>query len=292
MAQKFGGKYSPEGSQGDAQSATPHPFKGKKPARAQARVNLLFIAPLPLAFIAFFREPIEMAASLLAVGLLLFSAWMTREGVAAHQAYDARTVARRPAMPRKLFGAVLMGAGLATAGFAASAGVVSAVIFGILGAALHIASFGMDPMQDKGTEGIDSFQQDRVARVVEEGERHLKTMTEAIKRTEDRKLIARVEQFKTVARNMFRTVEDDPRDLTAARKYMGVYLMGARDATVKFSEIYNRNHSQKARADYENLLDYLSSNFEARTQKLLENNTGDLDIEIEVLRERLAREGV
>lgn len=291
MAQRFGGEFSPNGSSNSTDTPPKNPFRGKKPARARARINLLFAAPFPLAIMAFFRPPLELGLTLIAAALLWLAAWMTREGVAAHEAFDARSVARRPALPRKFLAAILTGLGLATAGFVSSSGIVACVIFAVLGFSLHLISFGMDPLKDKGAEGIDQFQQDRVARVVEEGEKYLQGMRDAIKRTQDRKLVTQVDEFETIARDLFRTVEEDPRDLTAARKFMGVYLKGARDATVKFSDIYSRNQNSKARADYENLLSYLGDNFSAKTEKLLEDNTGDLDVEIEVLRERLEREG-
>ncbi len=91
---------------------------------------------------------------------------------------------------------------------------------------------------------------------------------------------------------MIRTVEEDPRDLTGARKYLGVYLMGARDATIKFVDLYARNKDADARADYEALLDDLEQNFAARTDKMLLDDRSDMDIEINVLRDRLQREGV
>ena len=87
-------------------------------------------------------------------------------------------------------------------------------------------------------------------------------------------------------------VEEDPRDLTAARKYLVVYLSGARDATVKFADIYARSGDAQAKADYLALLDDLDENFAARTRASLLEDRGDLTIEIDVLRERLAREGV
>ena len=79
---------------------------------------------------------------------------------------------------------------------------------------------------------------------------------------------------------------------TAARRYLGVYLLGARDATVKFADIYARTRDPQVRADYEALLDDLEKEFAARTEKLLLDDRTNLDIEIEVLRERLEREGV
>ena len=48
----------------------------------------------------------------------------------------------------------------------------------------------------------------------------------------------------------------------------------------------------QARADYLALLDDLEQNFAARNEKLLLEDRGDLNIEIDVLRARLEREGV
>lgn len=296
MAQRYGGQFSPDDDGNDPRPETQapppprNPFHGKTRTRAGGRVNFLFLAPLPLAFKAFFSSPVVMAQYLVALALMLLAAWMTREGLKAEDAYHARTIAKRPAMPRKIFGSVLTGLGLALAGFVGH-GVVGAAIFAVLGAALHLFSFGLDPMRDKGAEGIDQFQQDRVARVVDEAEEHLSAMSDAILRAGDRGLMKRVEQFQATVRDMFRTVEEDPRDLTAARKYLGVYLQGARDATIKFADIYGRSRDAAARNDYEALLGDLEQNFALRTRKLLLDNKADLDVEIEVLRERLQRDG-
>ena len=145
-------------------------------------------------------------------------------------------------------------------------------------------------MRDKGTAGLDSFQTDRVARAVDEAEGHLAAMKDAILRSGDRALEARVDRFAQTARQLFRSVESDPGDLTAARKFLSVYLMGARDATVKFADVYAHNRSASARADYEALLTDLETTFASRTTALLTNGHTDLDVEISVLRDRLKLE--
>lgn len=291
MAQRFGGKFSPDGQSGQ-KPAPKGAFDGARRTRAGGRINLLFLAPLPLGFAAFGGGPTALVLNLAALGTLLLAAWLTREGLIAQEAYEARKVARRPAFPRKIAGSLLTGIGLAVAGFAASGDIIAPVITGAVGTVLHFLSFGPDPMRDKGVDGIDTFQTDRVARAVDEAERHLAAMTEAMQRAGDRQLIARLERFQTTARDLFRTVENDPRDLTAARKYLGVYLLGARDATFKFTEIWTRSRDMQARADYEALLNDLEQNFAARTEKLLLDDRSNLTVEIEVLRERLDREGV
>lgn len=288
MARKFGGKFSP----GNGDTPPVGAFQGARRSRVGGRVNLLFLAPLPLIWQAFGNGPGALVLNLAALGTLLLAAWLTREGLLAQEAYDARTVARRPALPRKMLGSVLTGAGLAVAGFAAGGDILAPIAYVVVGTVLHFLAFGPDPLQNKGLEGVDLFQTDRVARAVDEAEEHLRAMSEAIKRAGDRTLETRVGQFQQAARALFRTVENDPRDLTAARRYLGVYLLGARDATVKFADIYSRTRNAEARADYAALLDDLEQNFATRNQKLLLDDRSDLTIEIDVLRERLQREGV
>lgn len=289
MAQRYGGEHSPDGPSGASDRGAYH---GATRTRAGGRVNLLFIAPLPLIWAAFTTGPTGLVLNLVALGLLLLAAWLTREGIKAEESYNARKVARRPGFPRKIFGSVLTGLGLGVAGFAAGGGIVEPIVYALTGGVLHSLAFGLDPSKNKGMEGVDMFQTDRVARAVEEAEKHLTAMSDAIKRAGDRGVVSRVEKFQQAARDLFRTVEEDPRDLTAARKYLSVYLLGARDATVKFSDIYARKRDPQAKADYLALLDDLEGNFAARTDKMLLDDRIDLDIEIDVLRDRLQREGI
>lgn len=294
MAERFGGKFSPGSAAtgADRGQAAPEPFDGQSPSRAGARVNLLFAAAIPFALTAFFQQPVGLALDLAAFAVLILAAWLTRDGVLAHQAYDSRKIARRPAIPRKMFGAVLTAGGLFLGGYVPGASLVNPLVFAVAGGLLHLFAFGPDPMKDKGMEGVDSFQTDRVARAVKEGEAYLAAMKDAVLRARDPAMERRVEVFAATARKMFRMVESDPRDLTAARKYLTIYLMGARDATVKFADIHARNRDAAARSDYEALLSDLEANFASQTTALLADDRTDLTIEIEVLRERLQREGV
>ena len=117
-------------------------------------------------------------------------------------------------------------------------------------------------------------------------------MREQIEGLGDRPLEIRVTGFQALARKMIRTVEEDPRDLTSARKFLSVYLDGAKDATIKFVDLYRRQKDASVRANYEALLTDLENNFAARTEKLMLDDRSDMDIEIKVLRDRLQREGV
>lgn len=297
MAQRFGGKFSP-GASSSASGADPkapppalHPFDQKRPARMGARANFYFIAVLAFLIPGFTGDGSALVQSLGATALGLLSAWLTREGIKAQDAFEARRIARRPAFPRKMFGSVLIGLAVAVVAHLSNPSLAVAAGLGLAAAALHLGAFGLDPLKDKGAEGIDTFQTDRVARAVDEAEKFLSGMKDAILRANDRALEVRVDRFATTARAMFRSIEGDPGDLTSARKYLSVYLMGARDATVRFADVYATSRDAKARADYEALLTDLETNFASRTKALLSNDQNAMNIEIDVLRERLKRDG-
>ena len=226
-----------------------------------------------------------------ALVLLWLGAWLLREGLRAEVAFLARNHARRPAFPRKIFAAIIVGAGVALA-VQSSAGLLAAGAIGLFGALLHLVAFGIDPLKSKGVGEAGDFAARRILRTVDEAEGHIATMTKTLALIGDRKLSAHLGALTTSAEAMIRDLQDDPRDLTAARKYLGVYLMGARDATQKFVGLYEKTRDRDARADYESLIDDLVKNFNAQRQALLANDRDDLDVEIDVLRDRLRYEGV
>ena len=285
MAQRYGGKYSPGGRAPDA------PLQHAKRSRVGGRVNLLFFAPLFLVIKAFSSEPVVMATYLGALGSFLLGAWLTREGLLAQDAFEARAIARRPAIPRKIFGAVMTGVGLGLTGLAGH-GPIDAVVFAALGVILHLLAFGLDPLRSKGIDGVDDFQTQRVVKAVEQAEQSLQILTATIRGLNDRNLLERIEGFAGTVRTMLRAIEADPRDLTAARKYLSVYLRAACEASEKFADLYQRTGNAKTRDDYVKLIEDLDQNFARKTQVFLADDHIDLDIEIGVLRDRLKSEGV
>ena len=291
MAERFGGKYSP-----DARTeAAPTPKRRAEVDAAGGRSNLLFTPAIVLLATSLNDGALSLTLAVIGAGVMALGAWLLRDGLRAEAAFNARKVARRPAMPRKIVAALASGIGVALAVLAHLDGgidMLSPLLYGFCASALHLVAFGIDPLNSKGMEGIDTFQQDRVARVVDEAEKHLSAMSDAMRRAGDRQASAKLAGFQMTVRDLIRTVEEDPRDLTATRKYLGIYLQGARDATAKFADIFSRTQDQAARADYLALLEDLEQNFIARNEKSLLDDRSDLTVEIDVLRERLSREGV
>ncbi|MEO0386713.1 MAG: 5-bromo-4-chloroindolyl phosphate hydrolysis family protein [Pseudomonadota bacterium] len=289
MAQRFGGKYSPGGA-----GAT-SPLRGRRAVKSNIWARLLLIAPVPL-LIAGLSEVFggDALAALAEIGgfaLLILGAWLLNEGIRAEEAYAARKIARAPALPRKALAAALAGLGVGVAQIG-GAGLLAALIFGAMTAAAHVVAFGLDPMRTKGIDGIDAAETERVALAIEGAETLVAEIGTAAATTADRALIDRAEALAAGARALFRTVEADPRDLRRARRFLGVYLQGARDATVKFAALPLAERAGTARAEYLALLTDLEASFATHRARLMEDDRTDLDIEVEVLRERLKQEGL
>ena len=286
MARRLGGDQPPP------PTAAPD-WHARRPSRVGVRSNLLFLAPVPFAFQALGAGSGGLALNLAAALLLFAAAWLTREGLRAEEAWEERPVARPPALPRKALGAAAMGLGVAFAAFSGGA-VFEGPLLGAMAAGLHLAAFGLDPMRDRSGDAasVAALQADRVARAVDGAERTLAEMTAAIARLGDRDLADRLARVRNGASDMARALEQDPRGLTSARRYLGVYLLGARDATVQFADLQARSPDPGLRARYVALLDDLDRSYAARTRALQSGDRAALDIEMDVLQDRLAREGL
>ena len=71
-----------------------------------------------------------------------------QEGLEAEAAYNARKVARRPAVPRKMLATALTSVGVAIAAYLGDSGIIGSALYGLAAAGLHTATFGIDPMRD------------------------------------------------------------------------------------------------------------------------------------------------
>ena len=298
MAERFGGKYSPGGPAGQgAPAPQPAPFRNGRARKVSLRARMLFLLPLPLLFAGLGSigrgDAPGMIGELGGFAGLVFAAWLLNEGLRAEEAYAARSVARAPAIPRKLFAAVITGASILLAGvMSLDQGLAGALVFGLVAAGAQLVAFGLDPMRKKGLAGSDELTTERVARAIDRAEALVGETTDAGKRIGDRRLEGRIDRLCDQARAVFREIEQDPRDLSRARTFLSVYLLGLRDATVKFADLWSRSQDAEARTRYEALLADLETSFASHRSQLLLENRSDLDIEIEVLRERLQQDGL
>ncbi|MEM8761359.1 MAG: 5-bromo-4-chloroindolyl phosphate hydrolysis family protein [Pseudomonadota bacterium] len=303
-AQRYGGVHSPgeagkaarraAAATGDtAPRGTANPFSGRRAVRVDLRARFMFLLPAPLliaAFIAIGSGDIAATGlSLAGFTCLMFGAWMLAEGQKAARAYAARAVARRPAIPRLIIASLSAGLGVSLAQLAGEGGVVAAAGFGLLATVSHLAAFGIDPLENKGIDLSDA-EHGRVADAIEQAEKLLREIHDDAQGIGDHEIGERVLTLCDEVRALLRRIEQDPRDLTRARRYLSVHLVGAHEATRKYAENHAELDDPALRADYLSLLSELEASFQRGRDKLLADDRTDLEVEIEVLRDRLGQE--
>ena len=267
------------------------------PRRGGSSLWLVRAASLPLVLGALGEvvagHPLDATVELIAFGLVFGGAGVIRVGIRAEAGFAERIVARAPRLPRKIIGAALIGAGVAlAAALAWPLGLVGGAAMGALATIAALAGYGADPMRSKGFGGAAGFQGERVAAAVDRAQTLLDETRDAASRSGDAAIEDRIARLAAAAQGVIRQVEQDPRDLARARKFLTVYLQGAHDATVKFADLWRRTRDDSARRDFLALIDDLEATFLARRDTLMEGDRRSLDIEIDVLRHRLRSDGI
>lgn len=266
--------------------------------RLMLRTRAMFFVPIPLLFMGLYSavtgSAIEMAGRFGGFALFMAAAWLLLQGQKAQHAYEARDVARPPVIPRKLFASITTGIAAAVTGLFGFLPLMNdpltTTVYAVMATVLHSISFGLDPMTSKGLKGYSKQDANRLLAALEQGERLLDETVAAANTFPNRRLQQKVTQLVEQARDVFRAIEKDPRDLQRSRKFMAVYVQGARDATVKLAQLKSHQPGQQEYADYEHLLADLEQHFFRQRQNLLLNDRSELDVEVEVLRERIKQE--
>ena len=258
----------------------------------------MFLLPVPVLFAAILSlikgNLSGLIVNTVAYALFLCGALLARRGLYNEAEYLRRKIAFAPPYPFKTLGAVIIAVATSiTATFAASYSPAIGVCFG-LGALLGCyLVYGFDPRAAKRATdryGLDAT--DQVVQVLESAEKTIAAIEQAKRDMRNAELRSRLERITTLARQILKLLEEDPRDLRRARKFLTVYLEGAQQVTAGYVNTHPKVQSQELETNFRNVLISIEDVFKEQQQKLLENDVLDLDVKIEVLNRQLKREGV
>jgi hypothetical protein len=273
------------------------------PARAAGpdRAWVLRIAPamlaLPLVWSLLRGNVVDVVA--LAIALVLFYAamWLVESGLAAEAEYAARELIKAPRPPRKLLGAVVVALATFVAGmFASGAGLPLSLLLGAIAGIGALMAYGMDPTKDKGLApdlarkaGVRTEQ---VIEAVGEAEAKIRDIEQWAGRLHNRELTGRLHRIVDRARAVLAQIQKDPSDLRRARRFLVTYLDGTRDVVKKYTERQQDLAGTELGESFRHVLDTIEQVFGEQIEVLERNDTMDLEVQIEVLRTQLEREGV
>jgi hypothetical protein len=258
---------------------------------------LLFLLPLPLLFKAVVSLWAGDLAATLGSGIpfavLLLGALIAREGLVREARYLDRPLAFAPPPPLKAIAAVMVGAGAALAAYAAAGHtLIIAALFGAGALAGTLLYYGADPRRQKVGAAGSGIGGDELGTALKQAYAKLDGINEARKAIPSREFQERLTAIVGETEAILKLIEEDPRDLGRARRFLHVYLDGVLGVTRQYAETHPKTQSLELEQNFRALLMDMETVCKEQRQKLVQNDLLDLDVQIEVLSTRLKREGV
>jgi len=105
-------------------------------------------------------------------------------------------------------------------------------------------------------------------------------------------LEARLRRIASLGRGILALIAERPTELARARKFLNVYLEGAERVASRYVRTHRLSRSGVLESSFRNILAEIEAVFERQRKQLLAHDIDDLDVQIEVLRKQLEREGL
>ena len=200
--------------------------------------------PLPLLL----RRLESSGAALVAVvlvALFIASVWVLGEGLRAEDDWQARPVAKAPRTKLKAISAAMMGAAVGLSFLTGGTDPMGNVLGGVLAAALHLTSFGIDPIRDKQGDGITAFEAERIDGMSDALEPHLARISAAAEQSGDVVLRSEARALNRVVNQRMQALKSDPLAAASARKMVAVWLPALATALQQGAQLEAISHSDE-----------------------------------------------
>lgn len=258
---------------------------------------LLFVLSFPLLFKALVSLWSGHLGALLgnasAYVLLVLGVVLLRRGVIAERRYAARPFGFHQAPPLKATAAAVIGAATAVAAFAAAGhDPVISLLFGAGAAVGTILYYGLDPEQRPLAISGRGIGSDELRAVLKEAYGRLDGIHEVRRGIRSVEFQERLSSIVKQSEAILKAIEEDPRDLRRARRFLNVYLDGILRVTRQYVRTHPQTQSYQLEQNYRALLIDMEGVCRELREKLMRDDVDDLDIQIEVLSKRLRQEGV
>ena len=275
----------------------PKRFTGNMLQRYSPRGLLLYFLPLPLipaTIIALGKgNLLGIIVNASGFALYVFAVWCLRQGLHAEAALIQNPLARKPKWPLKMLAAIFSALATGIIAWLSAHHTLPVALMFAGGAFLGMyLSYGFDHRQEKKIAAAQGYSGDEILRMLEESSLMVRSIEQANNKIRNTELNQRIENICAIADRILADIESDPRDIRRARKFLNVYLDGAKQVTEGYAKTHQQTQSGQLEQNFRNVLETIESVFQEQQQKLLEEDVFDLDVKIEVLSTQLKREGI
>lgn len=275
-------------------------INNEKPKKFQWRGWLLYLLPLPLlpaAVRALYGGFTDVAlARALGFGLAIFAATLIRKGIRLEQEGQLRRFKRRAStVPYRLIGSAVLSVAMfivAYWGISTQHGFIISLICGLATMLGCYFYYGFDPARNNPEIAAVGITTEELVELLDEAEERISAIERASKEIKNIEFKDRLRRIVREARAVLDTIEEDPTDARRARKFLKVYLDGAKQVTEGYAKTHRNDPNPQLEDNFRRVLTTIETVIATQQEKLRENNVSELDVNIEVLQMQIEKEGV
>jgi len=249
----------------------------------------VFLVPLFLAVVlALFNTNIK-AFILSSISFFLFFAVakITKKGFVAEGEYHANTFTKAPKVPYKTIAGYLLGAStFFTAFITGGQPLIKSAFLAMIATVGYYMFYGFDPKKDK-FENLGDVSAEFVLETIQEAKGKIAHIEADMKNIKDILLYEKLTVAVSKAQSILQTIQEDPKDVRVARKFLTVYIDGVAKVTDAYTSMDEKDISPQTKEKLHVLMDDVEVRFEKELQRLKNNNEFDLDVHIDVLKEQI-----
>jgi len=262
-----------------------------KPTFNTSKGTLLYLFVVPLfisVLLALFQTNIK-AFLLNGVSFLLFLAVATlaKRGFVQEAEYEDMTFTAAPKTPYKMIaGYLLGGATLFTAWITGAQPFTHALFLAVVATVGYYLFYGFDPKEDK-FENLGDVSATFVLETINEAKGKLKHIHQAMQHIKDHTLYEKLQIAIAKSEAILKTIQEDPKDVRVARKFLAVYIDGVAKVTNAYAAMDEKDITPQTKEKLHTLMDDVETRFDKELDRLKKNNAFDLDVHIDVLKEQI-----
>lgn len=249
----------------------------------------LFLVPLFLSVVlALFQTNIK-AFVLSGISFFLFVAvaGIAKKGFYEEGQYHANTFTKAPKVPYKMIAGYLLGAAtFFTAFVTGSQPFVKSAFLALIATIGYYLFYGFDPKKDK-LENLGDVSADFVIETIQEAKAKLAHIEHDMTKIKDSILHDKLSIAVSKAKSILQTIQEDPKDVRVARKFLIVYIDGIARVTDAYTDLEEKDINAQTKEKLHDLMDDVEVRFEKELTRLKNNNAFDLDVHIDVLKEQI-----
>jgi 5-bromo-4-chloroindolyl phosphate hydrolysis protein len=249
----------------------------------------IFLAPLFIAIVMslLMLETKAFIMNIIAFSLFFATARASGMGLEQEQKYYTTILTKAPKTPYKMIAGILLGVStLFTASFAGYQPIWIGLFLGIVATIGYFLYYGFDPRVDK-LNNIGDISAEFVLETLATARGKLSSIEKDMESIKDHKLNSKLKIAVDRAYEILKNIEEDPKDLRVARKFIIVYIDGIKKVTKSYTEMDEKEINNETKERLYSLLSDVEKRFDKELIRLKKNNQFDLDVHIDVLKEQI-----